>query len=85
MDRAAVHTLGRYIVAAALIVALLPRLLDLAGVPRPGRYLPAGSGDGTQLVIDTQTGRAWSRIVPTNRGTTHWQQDEPVQDFPRQP
>ena len=84
MDRAAARTLGRYILAAALVVALLPRVLDLAGVPGPGRYQPATGEGGTQLVIDTQTGRAWSRIVRTNQGTVHWQQDEPVQDFPRQ-
>ena len=70
MDTRTVHLLGRYILVAALIVVLLPRLLALAH-PTEGRYQVAGIG-ANSFVLDTSTGRMWSRYVPPDSGPAQW-------------
>ena len=83
MDRSATRTLGQYILASALILAITPRVMDIVGAPSPGRFQAVNVDGGHQLLVDTQSGRTWSRFVPPNQGTVVWHLDEPPAGFPR--
>ena len=76
MDRDTARTLGRYILAASLVVALLPHLIGIVGVPGEGRYQIGGTDAGKFLMIDTRTGRTWSRMVSVSSGPASWHEDE---------
>jgi hypothetical protein len=73
VDTKAAGILGVCIVIAALIVSLPPRGRNESDV---GRYQFARSNGVNCFVLDTKTGRLWSRFVASTGGGTDWSEDK---------
>jgi hypothetical protein len=75
MDTKAAGVLGVCVIIAALIVALVPRSQP-APAAEVGRYQFTRSNGTNCFVLDTKTGRLWSRFVPSSEGSTNWSEDK---------
>jgi hypothetical protein len=71
MKRIDAIIIGFCIIAAAFIIA---HMSQQSG-QRTGRFQIAGSSGVTVFVLDTETGKVWSKFVNQTSGPTNWDED----------
>jgi len=68
MDRIGLIILGICIIVAAVIVSL----------PERGRYQMTATSGVNVFVLDTMTGRVWTKFVAPSEGSTKWSEEQNV-------
>jgi sporulation-control protein spo0M len=73
MDHKAALIVGLCIILASLLV-----VIALGWLPQAGRYQMTATSGVNVFLLDTQTGRVWSRVVRPNEGSTGWIEEAAV-------
>ena len=88
MNRDSAVIIGLSIVVGCLVLGITLRQPVTArwdGLPGDvGRYQIIRASDCNVIVLDTKTGRSWTKFVSSNEGPVHWSEDGPDVSPPAQ-
>ena len=81
MNRDSALIIGVSIVVGCLILGMTGRQPGIAhtggSTDDVGRYQVIRASDCNVMVLDTKTGRSWTKFVSSNEGPVHWFEDSP--------